>query len=266
MTLEEHDQYLINLPNMGFYREVYKNSVRWDGIANIDNKRIIVYGCQGYGDIIQYARYFRYLKANVIVHCPLMLHSLMLTVPGVTEVVDKDDDVLPHHDYHILSMSLPFLLKTAEAEVPYITAKPLDVGEGFKIGIVWEGSPLHALNEKRNCPLSYFADLPGKLFMLGIGIHDERLVAGCEDIELFSVSRDDFKDTAELVAAMDVVVSVDTAVLHLAGAMGKTCYGLLCDEHDLRWKVANWYPSVKFIKQPIAGDWRTVFDVLLRQF
>jgi hypothetical protein len=251
---------------MSYYRDVYKNSPRWDGKESLDGKRVIVYACHGYGDIIQYARYFRYLKnCHLILHCPPQLHRLMLTVDGVNEVIDKFDPVLPPHDYNILSLSLPFLLNSIEAKVPYIKAEPISLENEFKVGIAWEGSTLHPDNNNRSCPLGYFRELPGKKFMLNTIIENEKLIEGSEDMELFSTERKDFFDTAALIASMDIIVSVDTAVLHLAGAMGKPCYGMLCYENDPRWHVTNWYPSIKFIRQPVLGAWKPAFDVLVKQ-
>jgi hypothetical protein len=246
---------------MEYYREVYKDSPKWDGSPN---KRLIIYSEQGQGDQIQMARYISRLNCHTIVHCPKSLHRLMLSIKGVNEVIDKNEYVLPPHDCHALSLSLPFILNSIEAEVPYIKAEKADIPhyEELKIGIAWEGSPANPQNKQRCCHLKHFRNLPGKLFMLADAINDMSLVEGCEDMELLGVEKTDFKDTAELIEAMDVIATVDTAVLHLAGAMGKPCYALLCHEHDARWKITNWYPSVKFIRQPKPDEWEPVFSTL----
>jgi ADP-heptose:LPS heptosyltransferase len=132
--------------------------------------------------------------------------------------------------------------------------------DNFKIGIAWEGNPNHSNNHDRCCPLGVFRklhDMPNtKLFMIQPKIQNEKLIEGSSDLEIFGTEVTDFKSTAKLLNSLDVIVSVDTAVMHLAGALGKRTYCLLSHNHDPRWDLdINWYPTVKFIKQKFAGDW-----------
>jgi hypothetical protein len=253
-------------PRMEYYNHVYRDSKRWQG-EPLDGKRVVVYCEQGFGDIIQMARYFKYLKpAHVTLHCPMPLIALLEGAEGVDAVVPKEFEELPDHDYHTLSLSLPFLFPDP-GNKPYLSEKTLDLAEvpGFKVGIAWEGSPSHAQNLERSCPLKHFRKLQREgvsLFMLQPTQHVLSLVEGCDDMDLFGFPIEDFRTTAWLINAMDVVVSVDTAVLHLAGALGKRAYGLLCANHDKRWLVNKWYDSVELWRQPTPGDWEGLFDSL----
>ena len=254
-------------PNMEYYREVYKNSERWNSSTSLEGKKIIVYGEQGNGDIIQFARYLKCLKkcgCHITLHAPLSLERLLM--PLVDAYLDKDEYILPEHDFHIPSMSLPFALKIIHVEVPYLNVPKqgqIDSWEGLRIGIAWEGNPMHSNSASRNCPLKYFKFLGsyGKIYSLQKTIHNEDLLLDTTDMDLYGSDFNDYADTANFLAHMDFVVSVDTSVLHLAGAMGKLTYGLLSDPCDGRWDVA-WYPSVTLIRQESPGDWNSVFQDL----
>ena len=256
-------------PKMEYYRECYKESERWDGESDLNGKTVIIYGEQGYGDIIQFIRYVPLLKqkyeCNIILHIPACLHSIIKGLDGEYTCIDKNENLnMPNHDYHIPSMSLPFLLGTYIGDNSYlkITEKENlpDFQDCFKIGVAWEGNPNHSNNYDRCCPLGVFRklhDMPKtKLFMIQPNIHNEQLIEGSNDLELYGIELKDFKSTARLLNSMDIVVSVDTAVMHLAGALGKRTYCLLSHNHDTRWDLnIDWYPTVKFIKQKKAGDW-----------
>lgn len=246
-------------PEMKYYLETYAKSPRWKG-DSLSGKTIIIYCEQGLGDTIHFARYFKYLDADkVILHCPWQLHRLMSTVEGVDEVIDKNDPNLPKHDLHVLSLSLPFVLNKVDADIPYLKANPIEVEKGFNVGIAWEGSPKNKMNKDRSCHLRYFENIPGRKFMLQDRIYTWEYSKDCDDIELYGTEMKDLQDTANLIAAMDLVVTVDTAALHLAGAMGKKTIGLLCHEPDSRWSVKEWYPSINLISQKTPGDWEYVF-------
>jgi len=266
----------LSSPKMEHYKKVYAKSPMWDGKTDLHKKRICVYCEQGFGDIIQFARYFQFLKergAYVILHCPKELHRLMGYCIGVKEVFDKESEDLPEHDLHVLSMSVPFLLNRRETHFsgkPYITVREkTDVGDlsGYrKIGVSWEGNPHHSNNLERSCPLRFFRNLQDgatKLFLLNKEVHLHKLVD--YKMELYSAEITDFLDTAKLINSMDMVVSVDTAVLHLAGAMNKRGFGLLSHRYDPRWDTANWYPVITLIKQVKADDWLSVFMQLRKK-
>lgn len=257
--------------NMEYYREYYKNSPKWDGEDDLSNKKVIVYGEQGHGDIIQFLRYIPLLKkkdCNISVHCPKNLHNLILeNLEGVSDCFEDgiDDLKLPDHDYHIPSMSLPFLLGTYEAEVPYIfpKTKTIDETDKFKIGVAWEGNPNHSNNHERCCPLGVFRKISMiddvKLFMIQKEIFNLDLTKDCDDLSIYGTNLNNFQDTANLINSMDLIISVDTSVLHLSGAIGKKAIGLISFNHDYRWDLdINWYPSVKLLKQKSPNDWQSI--------
>lgn len=261
-------------PKMEYYRSVYENSERWNGAEPLEGKTVIVYCEQGLGDTLQFARYVPELKrrcAKVIMHCPLPLHRLFQnSAPGLegVEFIDKNDPDLPPHDYHVLSLSLPFVLLTIDSPDSYLVVEnKKDVGhEGFiKIGIAWEGNPDHSNADTRNCPLRHFSCLQTdrtKLFMIQDRVHLPTLLDGAEDMELYGSEINDFQDTAELVAAMDYVVSVDTSAMHLSASMGKKTFGLLSFVCDPRWEAMSWYDDLVLVRQNKENDWKGVFTQL----
>lgn len=268
----EYTERLMN-PKMECYRETYKDSPRWDGEEDLSEKTVIIYGEQGHGDVLQFARYIpliAQLKCKIIIHCQEGLKDLLLNqLTGISGWIPKNDGVvveLPKHDFHIPSMSLPFLLGIYEVDVPYIKPPQSDNSfeefkTNFKVGIAWEGSVEHSNNEERSCPLGIFRKIHNmdkvKLFMCQKKIHLDKFVRGSEDMEVHGCHLNNFLDTAKLINEMDLIISVDTSVMHLAGAMGKKTICLMSYNHDPRWDLdINWYPSVKIIKQQEQGDWR----------
>jgi len=261
--MKTEDTARLDRPEMTFYKNTYKNSPKWNG-KRLGKKKIIIYCEQGIGDTIQFIRYINYIGGHIIVACDPRLHSLIKTMPAVREVIDKYDGNLPPHDCHILSLSLPFVLDKVVCAVPYLSVEPFpDIPDGFKIGISWEGNPSYEHNLTRSCPLAKFKCLKDTLYMLQDKLYTPEFIAGCEEMDLSGYPLNDFMDTARLIASMDRVISVDTSVLHLAGALGKKAYGILSHHYDERWNVYKWYPSVLLIRQDSPGDWDSVFTKLL---
>lgn len=254
-------------PRMEYYKDTYSQSVMWDGQASLIDKTVIVYAEQGFGDIIQFSRYIPRLKSlcgKLFYHCPKELHRLFACL-GV-ELLDKNNPDLPPHDFHVLSLELPFVLAPEEAKSPYLMVYESewlpDFKDKTKIGIVWESGTLSDNAPARNCPMEHFKLLQKEntvLFSLQKEIRDPSLI--CEDMVVYGAQLEDFYDTAKLINAMDFVASVDTAVLHLAGALGKTTYGLFNKEHDPRWDLGNWYPIVA-IKAKEDNDWAKVLKTV----
>lgn len=244
------------------YETVYANSKQWEGQSY---KTLVVYCEQGIGDTIQFARYFKYLKNRVIIHCDLDLHKLFKNSFKNCEYLDKNCIVLPKHDYHVRSMDLPFILNKYDFGInPYLSvdAAFIEPGYGTKIGIAWEGNPLNERNLERSCPLNLFKNIKGSFFSLQPEIFNSDLLNGCEEFDLNGYEpMDNWYDTAKLIQAMDIVISVDTGVLHLAGALGKRCFALLDYNCDERWDY-NWYSNMTFCKQLSPGDWESAFDYL----
>lgn len=258
----------LNDPRMEFYKFVYQHSTHWmPNNGSLDGKTIIVYGEQGFGDIIQFARYIPVLKSTgckVIFACPKELHRLFACLE--VELIDKENPELPPHDFHILSFSLPFILgQLRTSTFPYLSAEkePIEKLDNVKdIGICWESGS----NSSKNCPLHYFSTLACpyiRFFSLQKQITVPDLLTGAEDLELFGSNFEDFYDTAKLINAMDMVITVDTSVLHLAGALNKLTYAILNSEHDSRWDIENWYHSVVLIKIKQKDNWGAAFKTII---
>lgn len=218
-----------------FYRETYKNSKKWEK-GSLSDKVVIIYCEQGIGDTIQILRYCKYLKCkDLYLHCDKSLHRL---IPYKT--IDKESSDLPEHDCHIMSLDLPFL--DIPIVFPYISVSEREDLSDFtnKVGICWEGNT-------NCCPLRLFKDFENfTFFKLQRNISVES-VKDAEDFCLYGTEILDFYDLAKLINSLDFVISVDTAVLHLAGAMNKESYALLKNDGDYRWKVRVWYPRMDLV-------------------
>ncbi len=254
---------------------------QWDG-SNIPDKTLLIHTEQGAGDAIQFARYLSLAGQRckkLILVCRTDLMPLFTTLPGVTEVrepgtlqVAEFDTWLP-----LLSMSRVFqsTLMTLPATTPYIDIAAIRRRKGphtpmltsplRKIGIVWAGSPTHANDKRRSCPLREFLPIlqtPGCAFhSLQKGERSRDLAElslniTVQDLEL---SLNDFGDLALLIDQLDLVISVDTAVVHMAGALGKPVWTLLPYVPDWRWLLAGdttpWYPSMRLFRQTQPDDW-----------
>jgi tetratricopeptide (TPR) repeat protein len=262
----------------------------WIGDSLIDGKTIVVHGEQGSGDSIQFCRYVPMLaaRATVILDVPAPLRRLLSGVEGVTRVVATGDP-LPPFDTWIPMMSLPLAfrttLETIPAAIPYLHADPERSAEwkrrlaalpGRKIGLVWAGAPRHAdphskaVDRRRSITLRHyapFAAIPGvSLISLqkGEAAAQARTPPGGMVLHDWTDELLDFADTAALIEALDLVISVDTSVAHLAGALGKPVWVL--NRYDLCWRWLRdrsdspWYPSARLFQQRTPGDWSGVID------
>ncbi|HTZ79111.1 MAG TPA: tetratricopeptide repeat protein [Stellaceae bacterium] len=258
-------------------------SPRWEGQTDRDLS-LLVHFEQGLGDSIQFCRYLPLAAARVgrlVFECQPELARLMTGLPGVAEVIPSGRP-LPNCDYHVPLMSLPGLLGTRLDSIPaapsYLRAPadavppPLPRPEGTKlaIGIVWAGRANHMNDRNRSTTLERFlalADLPGvQLYSLQKGLH----AADIQTLGAQALVRDlgsaltDFAATAALLPALDLVVSVDTAAVHLAGALGVRTFVAIPYTPDWRWFNTRddtpWYPSLRLFRQPKPGDWESVFE------
>lgn len=252
----------------------------WDG-APFPGKKILIYCEQAFGDSIQFARFLPLVAqrgGKVIVECPSPLRTIMESVKGVAGVVSPGDNP-PPFDLHLPLMTLPRIFDTQLAsipkETPYIlpslerlakwSSRFLDT-RSFRVGIVWAGRKKPDPN--RTCPFSNLlplADISGVSFyslqmrcaMWGM----ERAEEGIGLID-FTSDIDDFADTAALIANLDLVISIDTAVAHLSGALGKETWVLLPKAADWRWMLERddspWYPTMRLFRQRSPGDWQGI--------
>jgi tetratricopeptide (TPR) repeat protein len=256
---------------------------RWDG-ADLANRTILVHAEQGFGDTIQFIRYVPLLAAlgaTVIFGCDPALRRLLERTAGIAQWLDWGQP-LPAYDCHCPLMSLPLVFETTLQnilhDVPYIRAETEAVdrwrqalagdGPGLKVGLVWAGRPTHQNDRNRSLPLSALAPLAMakgvRFYSLQKGEASRQASNPPAGMELIDRTDQlhDFADTAALIANLDLIISVDTAVAHLAGAMGKPVWALLPFVPDWRWLLdredSPWYPTLRLFRQPDRGDWAGV--------
>jgi hypothetical protein len=222
----------------------------------------------------------------VILGCPKPLRPLMETVSGVTEVVTTRE-ALPPSDTHAPLMSLPSIfgttLETIPAAIPYLhprasassQTKSVETMPKKKVGIAWAGSTAHANDANRSVPPEFLKpvlNLPG-IHWHSLQVGDVAGVLAQPDfvgrIADLGSRFGDFHDTAEAIRELDVVIAPDTAVAHLAGALGKTVWVLLPFEAEWRWMIARedspWYPTARLFRQSSPGNWKELLERVARQ-
>ncbi len=252
---------------------------RWDGSADLAGKRILVAGEQGLGDMIQFSRFaprLTALGARVIVSVAPPLQRLMASLAGVDGIAGPHDT--PEYDFYCLMMSLPALLGLEEAGFatagPYLHAEVPDVAAwrvrlspypGLKVGLVWAGDPwpgdraAMAMDRRRSVLLRTMAPLLGVPGVTFVALQKGVAAGQAEGTGALDWSGDlhDFADTAALMTALDLVISVDTSVAHAAGALGRPVW--LLNRYDGCWRwargAAAWYPSMREFSQSAPGDW-----------
>jgi tetratricopeptide (TPR) repeat protein len=233
----------------------------WDG-APLNGKRLLLHGEQGLGDVLQFCRYAPLVTGGEVVlevHPPLV--RLLQTLPGVSRVMARGE-TLPMFDLHCPLMSLPRLFPEIPP-APYLPAPSARTREGKKrVGLVWAGSSHHPDDRRRSLPkehLSPLLSVPGvEWFSLQIGSPPP---AGVTDLTL---GIGDFADTADKLADLDLLITVDTSIAHLAGAIGRPAWVLLAYTPDWRWQLERadtpWYPSLRLFRQKRPGDWAGVIE------
>jgi hypothetical protein len=260
----------------------------WLGDSSTSSKTILVHAEQGLGDSIQFCRYVPMLAAiaTVVLDVPRPLLRLLAGLEGVTRIV-TDDDPPPRFDAWIPMMSLPLAfrttLETVPAAIPYLHADPertagwrrrLAALPGWKVGLVWAGSPFsqqpraQAMDRRRSVTLRHYAPLasvPG-LCLISLQKGDTAAQARTPPdgmvLHDWTKELDDYADTAALVEALDLIISVDTSVVHLAGALGKPVWVLNRYDQCWRWLRGRtdtpWYPTARLFRQQSPGDWSGV--------
>ncbi|MDR3733957.1 MAG: tetratricopeptide repeat protein [Acidobacteriaceae bacterium] len=253
---------------------------RWNG-EYLAGKTVLVQAEQGLGDTLQFLRYVPLVTARggrVVLAIQRQLVSLLKDFSCVEELVAIGDP-LPSFDCWIPLLSLPLVFATTLETIPgpkaYLRADPKQVarwrqrlGDGIRVGLVWAGSPGVGTLRQRTCSLDALApllDVPGiRWFSLQKGPHAADLAQrGWQDrVTDLDPLIDNFADTAAIIANLDLVVSVDTSVAHLTGALGQPCWVLLKFAPDWRWMLnrtdSPWYPSLRLFRQPRPGDWAAV--------
>lgn len=254
----------------------------WHG-SNLQGQKILLHAEQGLGDTIQFIRYAPLVARRdgyVIVECQAPLIQLLATVPGINQLVAQGE-TLPQFDVHLPLLSLPHrlgtTLETIPAQIPYVSPPAshhlkLDAPQGtlLKVGIAWAGSPKNPNNRHRSLDVAHFLTL---LNISGVAFYSlqkeppaaelDRLGDNKKRIHDLSKQLHDFTDTAAVVAQLDLVITVDTSVAHLGGALGKPVWVLLNFDPDWRWllgrETSPWYPSIRLFRQDSPGNWQDVF-------
>lgn len=266
-------------PRMDAWRHVTDKPV-WDG-GPLDGKTILLYAEQGLGDTIQYARYATMVAARggrVVMEVQRGLREVIASIPGVQRVVFRGD---PIGDFDTLCplLSLPGVfhtnLQNIPADIPYVHIDPAkierwksiigDAGGKLKVGVVWMGGDFLRENHLRSSSLADFAPLaavPGvRLYSLqkGPAAADVLKPPGGMEIVNLDPLIETFEDTGAAIANLDLLIAVDTAVIHLAGAMGRPVWALLSRNTAHQWMIDRedtpWYPTMRLIRQAKLGDW-----------
>ena len=263
------------------------NQPLWLGKESLQNKILLVEAEQGLGDIIQFCRYIPMLEnigAKVILEIPRTLTSIIKTMPSNLLILEKRQS-LPHFDYHIPIMSLPHAFNTntqnIPASIPYLFSdkvkreywnKKLSKKTKPRVGLVWSGSTAHRNDKSRSLPLKDLEpvlELPFEFHSLQKEVreNDQKTLFEFNQVHQHQDELNDFSDTAALIEEMDLIISVDTSVAHLAGALGKDVWILLSYHPDYRWMLVRndspWYPTCTLFRQSKIDDWtELIFEII----
>ena len=260
----------------------------WRG-EPVVGKTILVWAEQGVGDTLQFVRYAPLLQARgarVILLVQPQVASVVETLPGVAQVLPAGAP-RPHYDYHVPLLNLPPLLGGGLEQIPdpdgYLAVPPgvglpslpmLDTDQ-FKVGIVWAGNPSHKNDRNRSVALASFlrlCEIPRTAwFSLQVGASRDQLKSSGADalIHDLAPALASYAETAAVLTRLDLVISVDTSVVHLAGALGRPVWCLLPFAPDWRWQLwrgtSPWYRSMRMFRQPQPGAWDEAFMAIGRE-
>jgi tetratricopeptide (TPR) repeat protein len=254
----------------------------WLGSNEIAGKTILLHGEQGFGDVIQFCRYVPLVAeraARVILEVPNSLHELMETLTGSAQIVSRGEP-LPQFDMHCPLLSLPLAFGTRLESIPcakpYLRATPsalrswsarLGPRKRFSVGLVWSGRPDHRNDHNRSLKLSTLLpllDCDASFISLQreVRLDDTAALKDRTDLLHFGGELNSFSDTAAIISNLDLVISVDTSVAHLAGALGKSVWILLPYVPDWRWQLdredSPWYPTARLFRQNHTRAWDDV--------
>ena len=274
-----------------YFNKMYNKEKLWTG-QNLKGKKIIVYCEQGLGDFINFVRYVKELAKltdQVVVYVSKEIKSLFSENFNfkTLDMSITSAELTTDYDYHCSMVRLPNYLDI-NATVPYLKCQKIGNFAGynnFKIGICWGGNPYYAKDRLRSCHLSLFKsinDIPNvKLFSLQKDVRLRAydpdgqfpvdLTAGCENMQVVNLAKhiNSVEDTAAFINGLDLIITVDTSVLHLAGAMGKQVFGLIPFNPDWRWGLEGestiWYPTLRLFRQEKYDDWTIPFEKITNE-
>jgi hypothetical protein len=271
-----------NLQEVPMHREI--QGPLWDG-SSFTGKRLLLHEEQGLGDTIQFIRFAPLINAlggEVLLMCQRPLLDLLSRQRGIDKITASDAPfATEEYDLQCPLMSVARLLRTTPGsipnQVPYISPDPqliakwlsrvAPAGPRRKVGLAWAGNPANAGNATRSIPLSLFESFAHidniDLYSLQVGPAAAQ-IAALPHLRIIDYSREflNFDETASLIANLDLVISVDTSIAHLAGALGKPVWILLRHSSDWRWLLSGdtspWYPTARLYRQENAHDWAPV--------
>jgi Flp pilus assembly protein TadD len=265
----------------------------WDG-SSLQGRTILLFSEQGLGDTIQFVRYAEVLRqrgARTAVACPKPLLQLLKSCPGIDQLLEQNSE-MTSYDVAAPLLSIPGLLQTRRetipASVPYLSADArlvrswrdrLQTIPGFRIGVAWQGSTKYHADRERSFPLCELAPLaavPGvRLISLQKGFGAEQIGSIRNEFEVIDLGDDldtssgPFMDTAAIIANLDLIITADTSIGHLAGAMAKPVWLALSLSPDWRWLLncddSPWYPTVRLFRQKSLGKWSDVFQQMAEE-
>lgn len=252
---------------------------KWTGHESLSNKTILLYAEQGMGDTLQFIRYINMVKAlgaHIILEVQAPLKSLLQNLSQVDQLISQGE-AIPAFDYHCPLMSLPCAFNTTLSTIPLCDAAIEVSSEQIaawasrlnhlsmpRIGLVWSGNPDHQNDHNRSIPLQFLMQHLAPEFnyisvQQELREQDRPALGTANNLLPLGEQLQNFADTAALIATLDLVISVDTSVAHLAGVMGKPVWILLPYSPDWRWmkKTGNslWYPSARLFRQSGIADW-----------
>ncbi len=271
-------------------RRLISDKPLWLGDLPLHDKTLLLWAEQGLGDTIQFVRFATRLAdeaKHVVLLAPAPLCDLLATLDSRIQVLARQPHSVPEHDAHCPLMSLPLALNISRADIrteaPYLHATPalrahwrkqLGDRKAPRIGIAWAGRQNGLPNPSRDIPLDTLRPLiDGNLEF--VALHDriqereQSLVATWPSFRQFAAELTDMAQTAALIANLDLVITVDTAVAHLAGALGKPCWLLLRHAAEWRWQLdaeqTPWYPTMRLFRQAEPGAWPGVIEAIRRE-
>lgn len=252
---------------------------RWWG-EDLGGRTVLLHAEQGLGDTVQMLRYCPLVKergARVVAAVPACLLRLAACCSGLDQVVALGGE-LPDHEVQAPLMSLPAIFGTTVESIPsaasYLSVEHRQIHQpasGLRVGIAWQGNPRHPSDRRRSFPLACFEPLTA---LAGITLVSLQQGAGTEQLDALrgriaveeppGFARGDVFDTATVIGGLDLVIAPDTAVAHLAGALGRPAWVALGSPSDWRWLADRedtpWYPSMRLFRQSTPGSWREVFE------
>lgn len=261
----------------------------WHG-ESLENKILFVHAEQGIGDTLQFVRYLPLIDKHggkIVLEVQPLLKRLLSRLPGIDGLIENGE-MLPAMDFHVPLLNIPGIMRTdlssIPSQVPYLSVdkeardgwrRRLEIlGPGIRVGIAWAGSPTHANDHNRSMALAQLAPLAAVSGVQWVSLQKGPAAGQIRDqdtgFELTDWTEDlhDFEDTAALVDCLDLVLAVDTSVVHLAGALNKPVWAMIPFAPDWRWLLdrtdSPWYPSLRLFRQSVRGNWDAVVSEVVQ--